>query len=91
MKDFRLPQEPTKLCCDRKRAIHLVKNSDLHNKFKHIDVKLHFNKDIVENGSIIIEKINTWKDQIDALTKIFNFLENIFLFYFESIGCKSLN
>ena len=38
--------------CDNQSAIHLAKNQSFHKRSKHIDVRLHFVRDIVVAGEI---------------------------------------
>ena len=38
--------------CDNQSAIHLAKNQSFHERSKHIDVRLHFVRDIVVAGEI---------------------------------------
>ena len=58
-----------KLFCDSQSAIHLSKNSMFHEKMKHIDVRLHFVRDIISQGVIKVEKIFTLTNLGDMLTK----------------------
>lgn len=37
--------------CDNQRALHLAKHKMLHVRSKHIDVKLHLVRDVVEKGN----------------------------------------
>lgn len=57
------------LKCDKKTAICLSKNSVLHTRIKHIDVKHHFLRDLyTEKKNICFEYIST-EDRTDILTK----------------------
>ena len=49
-------QEAIELMCDNQSAIHLTKNQQYHDRTKHIDVKLHFVRNIIENGVVKILK-----------------------------------
>ncbi|KAE8716394.1 hypothetical protein F3Y22_tig00110121pilonHSYRG00025 [Hibiscus syriacus] len=55
--------------CDNQSTIHLTRNQVFHERSKHIDVKLHFVRDMVSKGSIIVEKIPTEENAADILTK----------------------
>ncbi|XP_073154038.1 secreted RxLR effector protein 161-like [Henckelia pumila] len=56
--------------CDSQSAIHLSKNSFFHERTNHIDVRLHFVRDIISKGLTIIKKIDTLVNPADILTKV---------------------
>ena len=58
-----------KLYCESQSAIHLSKNTMFHERTKHIDVKLHFVRDIISKGIIKVEKISTLVNPVDMLIK----------------------
>ena len=58
------------LKCDSQSAIHLIKNQRFHERTKHIDVRFHFIRDVVEKGAIKVEKVITDDNAADMLTKI---------------------
>jgi hypothetical protein len=61
---------PVKLFIDNKSAISLCNNPVLHDRTKHIDLRYHFIRDCVENGSIVVEFIGTSEQKAaDILTK----------------------
>ncbi|XP_071739797.1 secreted RxLR effector protein 161-like [Rutidosis leptorrhynchoides] len=69
------------ICCDNKSAIDLSKNQILHSRTKHIDDKHHFLRDHVQNGNIVIDKVESAENIADIFTKplkkeIFNLLRN---------------
>ena len=45
--------------CDSQSAIHLMKNPTLHERSKHIDVKYHFIREVIEQSTVKVEKIPT--------------------------------
>nr|GEW71301.1 retrovirus-related Pol polyprotein from transposon TNT 1-94 [Tanacetum cinerariifolium] len=57
--EFGLHQEVLVVYCDNRSVVHLTKNNKLHSKTKHIEVRHHFVRDIVEKGEIIVDKIHT--------------------------------
>lgn len=59
-----------------------------HDKSKHIDLRLHFFKNVIEKEVIINENIDTNLNLADALIKPPNIQKTIFSF--ESIRCKEL-
>lgn len=45
--------------CDNQSAIQLSKKQVYHERSKHIDVRLHFVKDIISKDEVQVEKIDT--------------------------------
>ena len=46
-----------------------MKNPTFHARTKHIDVQFHFVRDMVEDGKVNLEKVDTVKNVADALMK----------------------
>ncbi|OAE23042.1 hypothetical protein AXG93_3571s1050 [Marchantia polymorpha subsp. ruderalis] len=62
-------QNEVELFCDNQSAIHLTKNEMFLERTKHIDVKLHFIRDVVAEGSVVVEKMHTDENPADMATK----------------------
>ncbi|OAE29077.1 hypothetical protein AXG93_1626s1040 [Marchantia polymorpha subsp. ruderalis] len=62
-------QKQVTIHCDNHSAIHLSKHQVFHDKSKHIDMKMHFVRDIINSGGVSIEKISTEDNPSDMLTK----------------------
>ncbi|KAK2970503.1 hypothetical protein RJ640_013575 [Escallonia rubra] len=61
-------EEATTIYCDNSSAIKLSKNPVLHGRSKHIDVKVHFLRDLTKEG--VIDLIYCRNDQVaDIFTK----------------------
>ncbi|WVZ00942.1 hypothetical protein V8G54_027011 [Vigna mungo] len=71
--------------CDSQSAIHLANHQIYHSRTKHIDVKLHFVRSIVESGDVQICKIASEENPADMLTK--PLAKERFLFLLSRIGC----
>ncbi|WVZ13024.1 hypothetical protein V8G54_017554 [Vigna mungo] len=71
--------------CDSQSAIHLANHQIYHSKTKHIDVKLHFVRSIVESGDVQICKIASEENPTDMLTK--PLAKERFLLLLSRIGC----
>ena len=56
--------------CDSQSAIHLAKNQVYHARTKHIDVRYHFVREIIEEGGVLVQKIKTDDNSADMLTKV---------------------
>ena len=61
--------EPITMYCDNQGAIALVKNPVKHGRSKHIDIRYHFTREHVENGTIILEYIPSDQNLADPFTK----------------------
>ena len=55
---------------DSQSAIYLVKNQVYHARTKHIDVRYHFVREIIEEGEVLVQKIKTDDNLADMLTKV---------------------
>jgi hypothetical protein len=69
MEELGKKQENNKLYCDNESAIHLAKNSKFHSKTKHIQLRYHFIRSVLEYGHMKLEKIHTSQNPVDILTK----------------------
>ena len=69
LQELGLNQERYILYCDSQSVIHLSKNSSFHSKSKHIDVRYHWIRDVLEEQQIHIEKIHTNENGSDMMTK----------------------
>ena len=58
--------------CDNQSPIHLAKNQSFNERSKHIDVRLHFVRDIIAVGEIGVGKVPTEDNPSDMLTKSLN-------------------
>ena len=64
-----IKQEKITVYCDNQSTIHLTKNQMYHERTKHIDIKLHFIRDIISQGRVLVEKIHTDDNPADMFTK----------------------
>ena len=64
------PQKDNYLFTDSQSCIHLVNNLALHSKTKHIQLRYHFIRSILEDGRLKMEKIHTNENPADMLTKV---------------------
>ncbi|GJR45929.1 retrovirus-related pol polyprotein from transposon TNT 1-94, partial [Tanacetum coccineum] len=55
---------------DNQNAIHLSRNAMFHERMKHINVRSHFIREIVESKEIGVAKIGTKDNAADAFTKV---------------------
>lgn len=57
------------MLCDNQSTIHLMKHQLFNERSKHISVKLHFARDIIEKGTVSVKKVSTDDNAADMLTK----------------------
>ena len=58
------------LYSDSQSAIHFAKNSAFHSRTKHIQLKYHFIRSVLEDGQLKLENIHTSQNPTDMLTKV---------------------
>ena len=63
-------------------TIYLEKNQVYHAKMKHIDVRFHFIREILEEGDIELEKIYAKENPADMLTKV---IQRVKFAYFKEL------
>jgi len=69
-KELKIQNEVITVQCDSQSAIDLSKNFVHHKRTKHIDIKLHFVKEVIGQGSVIVKKISTDHNPSDMITKV---------------------
>ena len=57
--DYGISQDTIVVYCDNSSAIDIYKNSVQHSKTKHIDIRYHFIRDLVERKIVCLEYIPT--------------------------------
>ncbi|KAG9458830.1 hypothetical protein H6P81_003338 [Aristolochia fimbriata] len=55
--------------CDNTSAINISKNPVQHSRTKHIDIRHHFIRELVEDGQVLIEHVSTENQLADIFTK----------------------
>ncbi|GJU59113.1 retrovirus-related pol polyprotein from transposon TNT 1-94 [Tanacetum coccineum] len=61
---------PVVVNCDNQSAIHLSRNAMFYERMKHINVRYHLIREIVESKEIEVAKIGTKDNAADAFTKV---------------------
>ena len=69
-RELRLQSHVITVYCDNQSAIHLSKNQVYHERTKHVDIKLHFIREIIANRLVLVEKISTEHNPSDMITKV---------------------
>ena len=70
LKDLGVSKKQLNVYSDNQSAIHLAKNQVFHSRTKHIDVRYHFVREILEEEEILLQKIDTKENPADMLTKV---------------------
>lgn len=70
VEEFGVKQEVVPVFSDSQSAIYLKKNLRFHERTKHIDVRIHFMKDIISSGKVKVLKIHLKDNSIDMITKV---------------------
>ena len=58
--------------CDNSNAIDISKNSVQHSKTKHLEIRYHFIRNLVERKIVCIKYIPTERQNADIFTKTFD-------------------
>jgi hypothetical protein len=69
LKEYNVEQDALTLYCDNMSAINISKNPVQHSKTKHIDIRHHFIRDLVENKIVTLEHVGTKEQVADIFTK----------------------
>ena len=69
LEDYGIKLDKISIRYDNKSIICLSKNSILHSRTKHIDIRYHFIKEHVSNGDIVLEYVYTDDQLVDIFTK----------------------
>ena len=67
--NYGISQDTLTIYCDNTSSINISKNLMQHSKTKHIDIRHHFIRELVENQSVVIEHVATDMQLADIFTK----------------------
>ncbi|CAJ2652046.1 unnamed protein product [Trifolium pratense] len=69
LKEYNVDQDVMTLYCDNLSAINISKNPVQHSRTKHIDIRHHFIRDLVEENCVELKHIGTSEQLADIFTK----------------------
>ena len=76
--------DATCIHCDNQSCVNLSKNLVFHDKSKHIEIKYHYIKDMVQRGAVNLLYVSTDKQIADVLTKPLSRVK--FEYFRENLG-----
>ena len=62
-------QEKVNVLCDSQSVIHLATNPVYHSRTKHIDVRYHLLRHVIDGGKVALKKVHTRENCADIFTK----------------------
>ena len=68
--DYGICQEHLTIYCDNTSAINISKNLVQHSRTKHIEIRHHFIRELIEDGILTLEFIHTDDQKADLLTNL---------------------
>ena len=66
---FYLQLDATCIYCDNQSCVKLSENPVFHDKSKHIEIKYHYTKDMVQRGAVELQYVGTNEQIADVLMK----------------------
>ena len=66
---FDAKMDVTNILCDNQSCIKMTENPVFHDKSKHIEIKYHFIRDMVQKGAVKLKYVPTEEQVADVLTK----------------------
>ena len=67
--DYGICQKHLTIYCDNTNAINISKNPTQHSRTKHIEIRHHFIRELIEDGTLTLEFIHTDDQKDDLFTK----------------------
>ena len=61
-------KEPIIIYCDNTSAINISKNPVMHTKTKHIEIKYHFLRELLQDKEVRLEYVNIKEQIVDIFT-----------------------
>ena len=81
---FDLPSEATSIFCDNQSYVKLSENPVFHDRSKHIEIKYHYMRDMVQRGEVKLQYVAMDEQIADVLTKPLSRVN--FEYFIERLG-----
>ena len=65
-----IEQDQIVVFCENQSVIYLAKHQVYHERTKHIDVRIHFVRDVIAKGSVVVQKIPTEDNPANMITML---------------------
>ncbi|CAM8923104.1 unnamed protein product [Rhodiola kirilowii] len=69
LSEYGVKQEEMSIYCDNMSTISISKNPVQHSRTKHIDIRHHFIRELVEQKVVTLTHVTTDKQLVDIFTK----------------------
>lgn len=69
LRNFDFDKKSFILQVDNQSCIHLAKNPALHKRMKHVEIRYHFLRELVEKGQLLIQYVSSKDQKANILTK----------------------
>jgi hypothetical protein len=66
---FDLEMEATTILCDNHSCIKMTENHVFHDRSKHIEIRYHYIRDLVQREALKLQYVSTNEQVVDVLTK----------------------
>jgi hypothetical protein len=81
---FDLELEATCIWCDNQSCVKLSENLSVHDKSKHIEIRYHYIRDMVQKGAVKLQYVATDEQIADVLTKPLSRVK--FVYFRDKLG-----
>jgi hypothetical protein len=81
---FDLELEATCIWCDNQSCVKLSENPVFHDKSKHIEIRYHYIRDMVQKGAVKLQYVATDEQIADVLTKPLSRVK--FVYFRDKLG-----
>jgi hypothetical protein len=81
---FSAELEPTVIYCDNRSCIKLSENPVFHERSKHIEMRYHYVRDMVQKNILNIQYVPTVEQTADILTKPLSLTK--FVYFRDKLG-----